>query len=216
MTGKNIAHLPYVRNILDSKGEGSIEALALDGKLRIISFTRFPDPLSGRMVMWLSVPKSLVTERAQREMEVAFFVFTALLLLAMGLVYWASEKLLVRPLLMLSRNFARFGAGDHSARSGLPHCDDDIGRLASALDEMADGIQAGEKHLSRANHALRVLSAGNRTMLRTEGEQALIEAMCRAIVEAGSYRLAWVAYAGKDTEKSLRPTAIWGGRPRFF
>lgn len=216
MTGRNIAHLPHVRNILASKGEGTVEAVALDGKLRIISFTPFLDTPSNRMVLWLSVPKSVVVERAQREMETAFFVFAALLLLVMGLVYWTGEKLLVRPLLGLSRNFARFGAGERSARSGLPHYDDDIGRLARTLDEMADGIQAGEKHLSRANHALRVLSAGNRAMLRTEGEQELAEAMCRAIVEAGGYRFAWVAYAENDPGKSLRPTVIWGEDFDFF
>lgn len=216
MIGKNIAHLPYARNILTSKGEGTVEAVALDGKSRIISFTPFLGTPSGRMVLWLSVPKSVVTERAQREMEAAFSVFAVLLLLVMGLVYWAGERLLVRPLLGLSRNFARFGAGEHSVRSGLPHYDDDIGQLARTLDEMADGIQAGEKHLSRANHALRVLSAGNRAMLRTEGEQELAEAMCRAIVEAGGYRLAWVAYAGNDPGKSVQPTVIWGGTFDFF
>jgi PAS domain S-box-containing protein len=216
MIGKNVAHMPYVRNILASKGEGTVEAVALDGKLRIISFTPFLGTPSNRMVLWLSVPKSVVTEHAQRGMETAVFFFSALLLLVMGLVYWTSEKQLVRPLLVLSRNFARFGAGERSTRSGLPHYDNDIGRLARTLDEMAEGIQAGEKHLSRANHALRVLSAGNRAMLRTEGEQELAEAMCRAIVEAGDYRLSWAAYAGNDPGKSVWPTVIWGSNFDFF
>jgi len=60
-----------------------------------------------------------------------------------------------------------------------------------------------ENDLWRMNQALRTLSAGNRTLLRAQQEQDLLLGMCRVIVNEGGYRLAYVAYAQHDEQKSL-------------
>ncbi|NMF87150.1 putative bifunctional diguanylate cyclase/phosphodiesterase [Aromatoleum petrolei] len=60
-----------------------------------------------------------------------------------------------------------------------------------------------ESELSRVNQALKTLSAGNRTLLRASQEQDLLLGMCRVIVNEGGYRLAYVAYAQHDEQKSL-------------
>ncbi|MBD5802249.1 Cyclic di-GMP phosphodiesterase Gmr [Azoarcus sp. Aa7] len=66
--------------------------------------------------------------------------------------------------------------------------------------------------LWRVNQALRTLSAGNRTLLRAQQEQDLLLGMCRVIVNEGGYRLAFVAYAQHDEQKSLRIMAYALGR----
>jgi diguanylate cyclase (GGDEF)-like protein/PAS domain S-box-containing protein len=63
------------------------------------------------------------------------------------------------------------------------------------------------EHVSRA---LRTLSAGNRTMLRATDEQALLDSMCAAIVDAGGYDMATVWYKIDDEFCSLRPMAQTG------
>lgn len=60
-----------------------------------------------------------------------------------------------------------------------------------------------ENELWRLNRALRTLSAGNRTLLRAAQEQDLLHGMCRVIVDEGGYRLAFVAYAQHDEQRSL-------------
>jgi signal transduction histidine kinase len=50
-----------------------------------------------------------------------------------------------------------------------------------------------------------VLSAGNRTLLGWHDEASLLDQMCRAIVEAGGFRLAWIGYAEADGR--IRPMA---------
>jgi hypothetical protein len=60
------------------------------------------------------------------------------------------------------------------------------------------------------------LSAGNRTLLRAADEQELVRDMCRVIVETGGYRLASVAYAVNDPQKSLRWVASVGIEPGAF
>lgn len=69
---------------------------------------------------------------------------------------------------------------------------------------------------ARLNRALLTLSAGNRTLLRASNEQELLTDMCRVIVEAGEYRLAAVAYAVDDEQKSLRWMASVGIEPGAF
>jgi len=54
--------------------------------------------------------------------------------------------------------------------------------------------------LTRANRALTVLSAGNRTMLRADDEQRLLDEMCHMIVERGGYAMAWVGFAAGERD----------------
>ncbi len=63
---------------------------------------------------------------------------------------------------------------------------------------------------ARAVRALTTLSAVNRALIRATDETALLHDICRAIVEKGGYRLAWVAYAEHDARKSIRAMAHWG------
>jgi diguanylate cyclase (GGDEF)-like protein len=76
----------------------------------------------------------------------------------------------------------------------------------------ADAIPLNDhmaKELARINRALKTLSAGNRTLLRASDELGLLHDMCRVIVEKGGYRVAGVAYAEHDEEKTIRWIARW-------
>jgi len=59
------------------------------------------------------------------------------------------------------------------------------------------------RELARINRTLRTLSDGNRTLLRASSEQELLEQMCRVLVETGGYRMALVAYAEHNEQKSI-------------
>jgi two-component system sensor histidine kinase/response regulator len=105
----------------------------------------------------------------------------------------------------------QLGKGNWAARVGSKASGDALGQLAQSFDRMAERMQTKEAQLSRAVRALRVLSAANCTMLREQqGEQHLLEAMCRALGEAGGYRMVWAGYAVCDIAKSIRPVARWG------
>ena len=67
-----------------------------------------------------------------------------------------------------------------------------------------------EIDLRRINRALRTLSAGNSILLHVNSEDELFAAICRAIVEIGCYRMAWVGRAEPDAGKSVRPMASAG------
>ena len=79
-----------------------------------------------------------------------------------------------------------------------------------AEDEATLTDEQVRKGFARAVRALRTLSAGGRTLLRASNEQALLQEMCRVIVETGGYRLSAVAYAEHDEQKSIRWVASAG------
>ncbi len=69
-------------------------------------------------------------------------------------------------------------------------------------------VLSAEQSLQHANRALKTLSAGNKTLLHAREERALLEAMCRAVVEKGGYLLAWVGYVQQDEARSIKPE-VW-------
>jgi PAS domain S-box-containing protein len=71
-------------------------------------------------------------------------------------------------------------------------------------------IKNRKKVLERLNRALKAYSECHQTLIRADNEIQLMQNICRTIVEAGGYRVAWVGIAEKDDEKSVKPIAQWG------
>ncbi len=86
--------------------------------------------------------------------------------------------------------------------------------LLAVVRDISDRKQA-EKSLSRANRALRTLSAGNEALVRATNENALLKAIANVIVEQSGYELAEVCYSEDNPEKSIRLTA-WGGKAKKY
>jgi HD-GYP domain-containing protein (c-di-GMP phosphodiesterase class II) len=66
------------------------------------------------------------------------------------------------------------------------------------------------ENLRKVNRTLKTLSSGNEVLVRASDEIALLEEMCRVVVEVGGYRSAWVGYAEQDETKSVRKMALSG------
>ncbi len=67
-----------------------------------------------------------------------------------------------------------------------------------------------EESLYRVNRALRVFSECKKAITWDMDEFELLRKICRILVALGGYRLAWVAYASHDIDKSVKPVAYWG------
>ena len=110
---------------------------------------------------------------------------------------------LLRPLWLLCNAFPLHGAD---------------GRIAQAVVTISDittRLQA-EERLRRTNRTLRVLSSGNMALAKAIDEQQLVAQVCRSMVEAGGYRMAWVGYAENDIAKTVRPVASAGARQDYL
>ena len=73
-----------------------------------------------------------------------------------------------------------------------------------------------ERELQRVARAQRLLSRCNEALIRADSEQALLDAVCRIVVEEGGYRMAWVGYAMDDETKSVVPMASAGEGTQYL
>jgi putative nucleotidyltransferase with HDIG domain len=72
-----------------------------------------------------------------------------------------------------------------------------------------------ELAVTRLNRALRTLSACNEMLIHATSESAILESICRLIVDSGGYRMAWVGYAEHDAGQTVRPVA-WAGHEEGY
>ena len=85
----------------------------------------------------------------------------------------------------------------------------EIGGIIIFTEDISERKRA-EIALDRLNRTLRTLSSGNEALVRADNEQDLLDRMCRALVEVGGHRLAWIGMAEHDEGKVVRPVA-WAG-----
>jgi PAS domain S-box-containing protein/putative nucleotidyltransferase with HDIG domain len=64
--------------------------------------------------------------------------------------------------------------------------------------------------LLQLNRALQTLSRVNHILVHAHNEEDLLDTICRTIVEAGGYPLAWVGFAEADEARTVRPVAQFG------
>jgi PAS domain S-box-containing protein len=67
-----------------------------------------------------------------------------------------------------------------------------------------------QEDLRRLNKALRTIIGCSEALVRASDESTLLNDVCRVIVDAGEYPLAWVGYALDDEQRSVKPMAQAG------
>ena len=71
-------------------------------------------------------------------------------------------------------------------------------------------LRETQHQLHRSNRMLQAVSESNDTLVRAQDEDTLLRDVCRIVVKAGGYSLAWVGFAVNDESKTIRPVAQWG------
>ena len=64
--------------------------------------------------------------------------------------------------------------------------------------------------LRRVNRVLHAVSECHDALIRAQDEKELLRDVCRIVVEAGGYALAWVGYPLDNDEKQIEAQAEWG------
>ncbi len=87
--------------------------------------------------------------------------------------------------------------------------DGNVVRMVGTVVDITERKEA-EDELHKLNRTLLTISNCNQALLHADNEVELLRDICRIVVEAGGYRMAWVGYAENDKEKSVRPVAQAG------
>jgi len=70
--------------------------------------------------------------------------------------------------------------------------------------------------IQRTSRALKTLSAANSALGRADNLTDLLTEICKAAVEEGGYRMAWVGIPEDDESRSVKPVAYYGAEGRSY
>jgi HD-GYP domain-containing protein (c-di-GMP phosphodiesterase class II)/HAMP domain-containing protein len=170
---------------------------------------------SGIMRVVVDAPRSSLIQPVYHEFIANLAVNLCAFVLLLVLGYLGIEKLFLRKIQRIEIATQRLAAGDLGVTIGLTG-HDELDHLACSFDDMAAALQAQEiqlhemnAELLRVNRSLRVLSAGNKSLLFAKNEQDLLDRVCRDIVEQGGYLAAWIGFTGPDRDKYLHTVASY-------
>ncbi len=195
--------------VVANGGEASIDLVSLDGMRRIFSFVPISAYLQG-IYVGMGIPESVAHAAEDRALVRNLLLMGVAALLISALAWFGSDVLVLRRLRALAQAATSLASGNLQARAGLREDAGELGQLGHAFDDMAQSLESRMREIERVDRALKTLSAGNRTLLRATEENALLQDMCRIVVEKGGHRMAWVGYAEQDPHKTVRPMAHAG------
>lgn len=202
LTGKTVMESAIVRGILATDGDGTLEATNLAGERRLVAFVPLLTTAAGSQYrLALAISRDEIAAPAQRDALLSLGALFVVLGGTLAAVLSGSHRLLLRPLVILSGTAERLRAGEPGARSGLPHDDNEVGRLARSLDESAAMVEDREHRLAQANRdALTQLAERSEMLdvLAHEVRQPLNNA-------SAALQAATEVLAGSSTGRSLVP-----------
>lgn len=138
--------------------EGTVEAKGLDGKSRFYAFR----PLSGvadtGIYIAVGFPASIYTE-FDRILAIDLFIL-ALSLLAGVIIWGLADRTLIRKVNALVVTARRLSGGEMQARTGIAYgSSGELGRIAQALDHMADSLESRTDQLYSYQERLRSMAS---------------------------------------------------------
>jgi diguanylate cyclase (GGDEF)-like protein len=81
--------------------------------------------------------------------------------------------------------------------------------LRNLREREAEALRLAHRE-ARLNRSLRLLIDCNQMLIHAEDESALLNDVCRLVVEGGHYLMAWVGVPEQDAARSVRPVARFG------
>ncbi|WP_159697347.1 ATP-binding protein [Massilia sp. 9I] len=126
-----------------------------DGVERLHAFARVGGPSLSEYTVTIGVPVETITAAAREAQLMSLLGLGVTTLLALLAAWLAGDILIVQRVRKLMETARRIAAGELEARTGIGHGNEEIGRLAGALDEMAATLQAKEAARSQAERELR-------------------------------------------------------------
>ena len=174
VVGEPLPEKSLLKSFLTQRN-GVMETVDPKGVAVFYDFTSTRSALvAGEVISILSIPRKVLFAEPDRMMirNLTSVGIVAGLVLAIGWI--GSRYLILRPIQALVNFTARLGAGDHSARTGLPRARDELKQLTRAFDQMAEALQQREAERQSAEHALKASEMRYRRLFETAQDGILI------------------------------------------
>lgn len=160
--GQSVAEAPIVETILGQQSEGTTEAVGVDGVSKLFAYTPlFGGVGNGDVYVTVGIPSNVAFAQANRLLAQNLLGLSLVTLLAIFAAWFGGYWFILRWINELVNAARRLSTGNLSARTGLPHGQDELSRLARAFDHMAESL---EQRVAERNQALIALRETQRTL----------------------------------------------------
>jgi diguanylate cyclase (GGDEF)-like protein len=155
LIGSDFASHPLVHDML-ANDEGTLTTTGLDGVRRIFAYVRLPWT---RARLAVGLNEAVVHSSIDREITIAYVQLTLFGVLVLLAAWFGGERLILRPIRLLTRVATRLGRGDLQVRAADEPWLAEFEPLADAFDDMARKLAAREEELQIANEHLEELAS---------------------------------------------------------
>ena len=166
--GKIISHRPHpdswfgrqvspeMAALMTAPPDGPMLLVGADGIERLHSFARVGRHAISDYTITIGIPSAAIVAAANRDQLFDLLGLAVTLALALAAAWFFGDVLIVRRVNALVSTADRIAAGAFASRSGIRYGKEEIGRLARALDAMAEALQKKEEKHLNAERQLRV------------------------------------------------------------
>ena len=166
--GQSIAHYPQFQTAIRDR-EGTEELIGLDGIQRLIGYT------FGKQTTWMvtvGIPSEAAYGPIRRDFRRNLLLGLTTLSAAL-LVAWSLAGRITSPLLQLSADSRAIGAGNLAHRSQV-RSSDEVGKLATAFNQMSATLESRTTALSESEAALRKQTEVLESILHSMGDGVFV------------------------------------------
>ena len=161
MIGKPLNNVPLLtaiahKTLVSDTPTGSLSFTAADGSQRAISFARIPGTQSRLIV---SIDEASITAAINRDIRTAYLQLGLVCLFVLLGALIGAEKLIIKPIEVMTGMAKRFGEGDSSARVARSRLPAEFMPLARAFNAMAAQLSQRERELVATNDRLTVMAS---------------------------------------------------------
>jgi signal transduction histidine kinase len=156
--GESLQGKPLLDQIL-KQGTGTAEMRGPDHVVRLYAFAPLSKTVDIGLYVAIGVPVEAVYSAASTMLIYQFAGVWAVALLALVIVWFGSNRIVIRPVNIIAEKAKRLSAGDWGARTGLDHQRGEIERLAGAFDAMAEALEHRALQLQQYQQQLRSLAS---------------------------------------------------------
>ncbi len=145
-----------LREINLDREAGSIAFTAADGEREAVSFARVAGT---RARMIVTMNQAAMLGDVDRDITTAYLELALVVVLTLLGAWFASERLIIRPIRIMTEMTNRFGRGDLTARTTSARLPREFVPLARAFNTMATQLAARQREMIAANDRLTVIAS---------------------------------------------------------
>jgi signal transduction histidine kinase len=140
--------------ITAKKGEGTIEAIGLDGVPTLYAFASLPSAPSADVYISVGIPKDIAFAEVNQALKRNLATLGLVAVLAFAVAWVFSDLFILRQLRAMLETTKGIAAGHLETRTGLRDVGGELGKLAQAFDQMGSALEKREKERREVHEAL--------------------------------------------------------------